>query len=281
MAHWLDSQVRLNLRVVDSWNARGLDHFSVSKSGTLGVASFPYLSVILPGARRVSRILESNANKYFSSTFVNIENKEYLAMAYSSSIRLWDFENGTTQTIYPLVEAGDKKLCVIDNRTMACATFDVSPDGFHRIYIINIISAATWSLGSVIYVEGSGPIRDLCSVKDSDGCPLLILCRPEYKMVQAMELVGGRIRWDSDKEQMGEKCFPYSVSVDTENMVFVADSWQHKVHLLFADDGLLYMSINLRLHEIINPTIVRVQDQSIYVGHWDRQNRTQISKLCY
>ena len=114
MAHWLDSQVRLtqgrdgddscddehDLKVVETWNIRGLDHFSVSKSGTLGVASFPYLSVIPPGKTEVSHILESNAGKYFSSTFVSIENKEYLAMAYSSSIRLWDIENDTTKTVY-------------------------------------------------------------------------------------------------------------------------------------------------------------------------------------
>ena len=291
MAHWLDSQVRLtqgrdvgdnceddhDLKVVETWNIRGLDHFSVSKSGALGIASFPYLSVIPPGKIEVSHILESNAEKYFSSTFVSIENKEYLAMAYSSSIRLWDIEDDTTKTVYTL-EAGDKKLCVIDERTMVCATFDSLPDGLHSIYIINI-NAAVWSLGNTILVEGGSPIRDLCFIKASDGSPLLVLCRPESQMVHAVELVGGRPRWENGKEQMGEKWYPYSVSVDTENMVFVTDSWQHKIHLLSADDGVIYMSINLRLHGITKPTVVRVLDQNIYVGHWDRQDRTQISKL--
>ena len=290
--HWLDSQVQLNggrdggdnceddhnLKVVETWNIRGLDHFSVSKSGALGIASFPYLSVIPSGKIEVSHILESNAEKYFSSTFVSIEDKEYLAMAYSSSIRLWDIENDTTKTVYTL-EACDKKLCVIDDRTMACATFDFLQDGLHRIYIINI-NAAVWSLGSTILVEGGSPIRDLCFNKASDGSPLLVLCRPESQMVHAVELVGGRRRWENGKEQMGEKWYPYSVSVDTKNNVFVADSSQHKIHVLSADDGLLYMSINLRPHGITKPTIVRVLDENIYVGYWDRQDRTQISKIC-
>ena len=290
----MDSQVRLNggrdgddngddehdLQIVKTWNARGLDHFSVSKSGALGIAcisSFPYLSVIPPGKTEVSHILESNAEKYSSSTFVNIENKEYLAMAYSSSIRLWDFENDTIKTVYPL-EADGKKLCVIDDRTMACATFDFLQDGLHRIYIINI-NAAVWSLGNTILVEGGSAIRDLCFIKASDGSSLLVLCRPERQMVQAMELVGGRIRWGSGKEQMGEKWYPYSVSVDTDNMVFVADSWQHNMHLLSADDGVVYMSINLRLYGIVKPSNVRVLDQNIYVGYRDKKDRTQISKL--
>ena len=294
MAHWLDSLVRLNaghdvddndddeqdLKVVGTWDISDVDHFSVSKSGALGIASFQNLKVIPPGNTDVSQVSESTAEKFFSSTFVSFENKEYLAMAYSSTICLWDFENGATKTVYAL-EADDKKafkkLCVIDDITMACVTFDFL-DGSHRIDIINI-STAIWRHGSIIFVEGSGPIRDLCSVKDSDGCPLLILCRPECKMVQAMELVGGRTRWESDKGQMGEKCLPYSVSVDEENMVFVADSSQHKIHLLSADDGVIYMSINLRLHGITKPSNVRVLDQNIYVGYRDRQDRTKISKL--
>ena len=293
-AHWLDSQVQPHeglddddndcndhdLKIVDTWNISEVDHFSVSKSGTLGVACFPYLRVILPGTTKVSQVLESNLEKSFFSTFVNIANKEHLAVAYSSNIRLWDFKRDEIKNVYEhdtVEKNAFTKICVIDDRTVAFATLDYSQDISHRIYILNI-NATIWSLGSVLMVQGRSIIRDLCCIKALDGSPLLALCRPEDQLVQAVELVGGRTRWESGKELMGEKCLPYGVSVDKQNMVFVADSSQHKIHLLSADDGLIYMSINVRRYGINRPVNVRVLGQYIYVGHWQKDT-TQINKF--
>ena len=82
----------------------------------------------------------------------------------------------------------------------------------------------------------------------------------------AVEMVGGKTRWDAGKEQMGEKFKPWSICADQNDCAYVADFGQHKIHLLSTSDGTLIKELDVGSHYgFINIFCVRFQDQHLYV----------------
>ena len=85
-----------------------------------------------------------------------------------------------------------------------------------------------------------------------------------------------------DKEKLGEECHPVSVCTDRENNVYIADYYQHKLHVLSAEDGTVLSRINLDPYGIVFPVCVRISNDFIYyVSHANINDteKCQIRKL--
>ena len=137
-----------------------------------------------------------------------------------------------------------------------------------------------WSLSSMLMVRGVLGIADMCYMKTTDGTACLLLSCLLDNDIQAVEIVGGRIRWKVGKEQMGKKCFPGSICTDENNAVYLPDFFHHRMHILSGEDGSVIRSINLKPYGVIHPSCVRVHDQSIYISHLDEsQKKYEISKF--
>ena len=120
----------------------------------------------------------------------------------------------------------------------------------------------------------------MCYIKTLDGTSCLILCCPYDECVQAVEMIGGQVRWQTGVEQMGAKCYPWSICTDGDNIVYVADPLQRKLHLLAIEDGAAIRCISLRQLGVEFPLYVRAHDGYIYIGHEDRnRKKLQISKF--
>ena len=194
----------------------------MSESGTMiGIAcSFvnPALSVMFPGTKKSEKICSSQ--KYFQSAiFVNIAGKEKLvANCYTDlTVRIWDLETGTSKIVmYPVARMN---LCVIDDTTIACGEVKPSADGGPTVLYIFNIDDDQWSCGSTVHIKDVQEIHDMCFLKTSDGTPCLLLCCPDERCVQAVEMVGGKPRWKTDVDQMGSGCFPWNICTDISNRV--------------------------------------------------------------
>ena len=115
-------------------------------------------------------------------------------------------------------------------------------------------------------------------MKTADGTPCLLLCSPDDRNVQAVEIVGGRIRWKVGEQQIGY--LPWSICIDENNTVYVADTYRCRIHILSGEDGSTIRSINLRPYDVWYPGCVRVYDQNIYIGYVDNSRKKyQISKF--
>ena len=146
-------------------------------------------------------------------------------------------------------------LCVIDDRTVGCG--EVYPaDGYNRIYVLNT-ETEDWSLGNTVLVKGLKYIWDMCYMKTSDGTSCLVISCPGSPSVQAVEIIGGRIRWKTGVDLMGVDCFPWSVCTDRDNTVYMTDPVNEKLYLLSAEDGAVIRSVSLRPYGIISPVCVR------------------------
>ena len=106
----------------------------------------------------------------------------------------------------------------------------------------------------------------------------MLLACPNDGNVQAVEIVGGRIRWKVGKQQIGEGFYPLSICTDENNTVYVADSAKCRVHILSGEDGSVIRSINLKPYGIY-PSCVRVYEEHIYIGHKYESNKYQIKKF--
>ena len=130
-------------------------HFTVSKSGSIAIASQPSLSVVYPDQNRRPVILSADKS-YGCPVFLEESGREQLAATCSndSTIHLWDIEGRTSRTVYAL-KSGRRKLmnlCVIDGSTLGYGEVDAPGDGSCRVYILNT-GSNEWSLRSTIQLN--------------------------------------------------------------------------------------------------------------------------------
>ena len=116
-----------------------------------------------------------------------------------------------------------------------------------------------------------------------DGNASLLLCVPYYYRIMAIEMDGGKARWEVGKKHMGEKFNPWSICTDGTNdnhIIYVADHNQNLIHLLLPEDGSAIISIDLHRHGILHPFTVRDHDEYLYVEHYKSSgDRNLITKL--
>ena len=249
--------------------------FSLSKlSGSVGIASTegkPTLSVMCPDTDKPHLIL-SKDSRYRSVIFMTISNQEYLAAASRNSIRLWNLDTNTSSVAYNLTERNDWHLCVIDERTVFCVPEQTSSEDSNKIHILNA-NTEKFTLSDTIQVKASQQITDMCHMRTTDGTPCLLLSFPWENLVQSMEMSGGEMRWQVDKQQMGETFLPWSICTD-EKTVFIINLFEYKLHLLSVEDGSSVTSISLCPFGIDVPCCICLKEEYLYVGHVNQKGDT-------
>ena len=253
--------------------------FALSQqSGSIGITSDgakPSSSVMYPGTDKPPLIL-SKDNQYRSALFITIADQEFLASASMDNIRLWNPVHNTSKVVYKSEEIG--RLCVIDERTVAwVAEFPSSNDLIH-IHILNT-DAEMWTLSSTLSVKATDSVSDISHVKTSDGTACFLLSFRLNGVIQFIEMVGGRVRWQVDNQQIDGSFRSWSICTDCST-VFVVDPVQNRLHLLSVEDGSVLRSINLRPLGIDYPGCVRLQGERLYIGHMnDKCDAYCISKF--
>ena len=244
-------------------------NFTVSAlSGSIGIASRlekPTLSVMYPGSEKGPLIL-SREDGYTSALFITISDQEYLAAAARDSIHMWNLEQNTHSVAYKLEESDNWYLCAIGEKTVACATDTPSSDGFHKIYILNA-DTEKFSLSGKIRLKAEGKITDMCHVKTTDGTACLLLSPSFNHVIQCVEMLGAKMRWQVDSQQVGESFLPWGICTDG-NTVFITDPL-HRLHLVSVEDGSVLAPIHLYPFGIRYPGYVRLQGDHLYIGHMD------------
>ena len=237
--------------------------FTVSElSGAIGIASVqdnPSLSIMYPGTDKSPLIL-SREDGYGSALFITISGQEYLAAASMDGIHLWNLAKSKSRVVYKFKEEGFTHMCRIDEKTVVCVAEQISPDDFIHTYILKT-DAEMWSLSSTHLMKVKN-VCDMLYVKTTDGTPCLLQVSSKGDLVQSVELVGGKVRWQLGKEQIGEYFLPWSICTD-DNIVFVANFALKHLHLLSVDDGSVLTSVNLRPFGIYILSAVYVQREII------------------
>ena len=256
-----------------------LSTFAVSKlSAFIGIASKTAkhsLAVIYPGTDKPPLIL-SEVDLHTSALFLTISGQDYLAAAARDGIHLWNLANNTSSVVFQFKEQKDWLLCAVDDRTVACVAQHSASDRLREIYILNTDSQK-FGLNAKICVNIDGEITDLSYVKMTDGTPCLLLNTP-WKGLQCVEMIGGKVRWQVDRQKMGESFYPWSISTDN-NTVFIANVHPPAVHLLSVEDGSAMTSMNLPPYGFRFPSCVRLQGDHLYVGHVNKEGTYCISKF--
>ena len=252
------------------------NNFTLSQlSGSIGTASTwdkPSLSLMHPCTDKPPLVL-SRDHKYGSAVFVTISGRDYLAAASKDHIHLWNLAENTSCVVYKFKEQNVWLMCLIDERTVACVVVGTSSDGFSHIYILKT-DTEMWTLSSTHLVKVDHSASDIAYVKTSDGTPCLVLSySSSTSLVQSVELVGGKIRWHVDQQQMSEKFYPRSICTDG-NTVFITDPGQYLLHLLSVDDGSVITSINLRPFGFSLSSCVRLHGEHLLVGHVNKKGDT-------
>ena len=180
---------------------------------------------------------------------------------------------------YTFKESAHWCLCAIDERTVACmAESTSSNEGFSQIRLLNTDSERFERTGT-LRIKADEVMTDTCNVKTTDGTPCLLLAFPLKKVVQCVEMVGAKVRWQVDTQQMGRPFYPWSICTD-DTMVVIADPFLSKLHVFSVEDGSAITSINLHPFGIINPSCVHLQGEHIFVGHVNQKKDTYcISKF--
>ena len=100
-----------------------------------------------------------------------------------------------------------------------------------------------------------------------DGTSCLFLCIPHNLKIMAVEMFGGKTRWEAGKEQMGDRFKSWSICTDDDISLFVSDVGQRRIHLVSAADGSIVKSFDLIRHGIRNIFTIRFHDQYLYLEH--------------
>ena len=289
------------LRFVETFDqttgdVQSMNSFAVSSDGSIGITSQPSLSenpdeeggewekspsvsVIYPGIGKPSVIL-SDDKEFWSSVFMRNEaNLLAATCSHDNSIHLWDVEKGTSSVVYKFQSDVEERkiLCLIDDKTVACRDVGRPVDGVHHV---EILSTATepWSLKTTVRINSVKDIYNMCYMQTVDGTACLLLCSPRDHMVQAVEVIGGHVRWDSGKQQQMKR--PLSVCTDAANTVYVADFVENKLFFLNSEDGSIFSYVNLAQYDFVRPFCVCVHDEHLYVGHLDeKEEKPRISKF--
>ena len=254
--------------------------FVSESSGLIGIASTeskPSLSVMFPGTDKFPLILSEDEG-YSSALFMSLSGQEHLAAASEGKIQLWNMVQNTQSVVCELANVSLWSLCAIDERTIACRGEEPSSDGSSKIYIMEADSEK-FTFSGTIQLKASDKITDICFVKISDGTACLLLSFHSGSLVQCVEMIGGKVRWKADQEQMGESFVPWSICTDGST-VFVVTAGESKLQLLSVEDELLLTSIYLRPYGIVYPTSVRLQGLHLFLGHLNEKQDTYcISKF--
>ena len=277
------------MSLVKSWDLEHIQYiynFAISESEIIAIASQPSLSVIYPMTDKPPFILSADKSYACVIFFRVSDQREKLAATCTndSSIHVRDSPDSRDSRVVYRLKSGRRKLmnlCVIDDRTVGYGEVDAPGDGFCKVYILNTDSEREWILRTTINLAtGVKSIYDMCYVKTLDGTSCLVLCCPYDGYVQAVEMIGGNIKWKTREEQLGAKFYPWSVCTDGSNSLCVADPLQGKLHFLSIEDGTAIRSLSLKHCGIGFPLYVRAQNEFIYVGHEDRKRKQlHISKL--
>ena len=251
--------------------------FAVSESGAIAISSIekPSLSVIYPGTDDQPLPLSGDYSSYRCVEFITISGVEYLVASCNndSSLHLVDLEKMTHKVVYQL--DSDKKpvamnICAIDDKTVACATLDHSSDGIYNCYVLSV-TPDKWLLSGILKLRPNvEDVYDMSYMKTSDGTTCLLLCCPIDGLVQAVEVIGGRTRWRCGEQQLGEGARPWGVCADVDthdDVVYVTDRFQNKLHVLAGDDGAVIRSISLYQYGIVVPFSVRIHHENLYISH--------------
>ena len=170
----------------------------------------------------------------------------------------------------------------INDNTIGYGETSPSLGGSRKVFILKP-RIRDWALTETLEVCTPNNIWDVCYAKMEDGTPCLLLCVPYGHRIMAVEMVGGKARWQVGKQQMGEKFNPWSICIDGANdnrTIYVADHDQNLVHLILAEDGSAITSIDLRHYGIAHPFTVSVHDEYLYVEHYkNSSDKNIISKL--
>ena len=300
---WLSKQEELStsdknhevLKLQETWH---LDHieisgnifagtrFSVSESGVIGISceEQPFLSVIYPGTQKPPLILTALKPHRFA-TFIKSADREFLATLSpdDENLYLWDISKGTsTKKFNPKMHEGKftgyLQIFVIDDKTIGYA--EIPSNKRFRVFFINTENTqGQWPSSTLTLSTNVQFIPDMCYIKMSDGTPCLLLCSVSDHCVQAVELMGGKIRWQTGKLQMGEYCFPWSICTDEHNTVYVTDYLDHRMHILSGEDGSVIRSINLMPFGVGHAVCVRVHDKYLYVMYLGINDRYAMNKF--
>ena len=290
--HWLTRQhdpssgdLDQPLKLVATWDLIHVDveedrlhlmnSFSISESGAIGISCFekPSLSVVYPNKDKATGIL-SRSKVYSSATFVKILGKEYLASACDEDgcLYLWDIESKTSKKVFdPKLPRKQRykymNIFRINNNTVGYGEVYALSDGSRRVFILNTDKReATLSSNLRLFIPDV--IWDMCYMEVEGGIPCLLLCMPYSQYIMAVEMIGGKTRWEAGKEQMGERFEPWCICTDDDNTIYVADFKQQMIHLLSAVDGSVITSIDTRHYGIGNLVAIRIHDQHLYVEHY-------------
>ena len=266
--------------------------FTVSKlSESVGIASIvsitrkPLLFVMYQGTNKPPLIL-AEGGVHTSAIFITISDQEYLATVSEDQIHLWNPADKSSSVAYKFTEHGDWRLCVIDERTVACIATNPSSIGHNKVYILNTdsekfsLDSEKFSLSGTLHVKPGGTFVDICHIKATDGTPCLILSLPysNLYLIKCVEMVGGRVRWQVDTQQIGRSFVPFSICTDGST-VFVANASQDVLYLLSVEDGSVIMSINLSPFGCRFPSCVRLQGDHLFVGHMNTEGTYYVSKF--
>ena len=291
VGHWLSHQHYVTSgddvqpwKLIATWN---VDHvklgsgfyaanrFSVSESGGVAFScdEKPSLSVMYPDTDKPPIVLSTDTI-YHSATFVKISGKEYLATACNKDgcLYLWDTESKTSKKVFDPELPWDQvyrymNICKLRDNTIGYAEAYASPDGSRRVFILKTDKEKV-TLSATLWLFTPDNIWDMCYTEVDGGTPCLLLCVPYAHRIMAVEMIGGKTRWEAGKGQMGEKFFPLSTCTDDDNTVYVTDYSQNMIHLLSAEDGSVVTSIILSHYRIAHLFVVRCHDQCLYVKHY-------------
>ena len=251
------------------------NRFSISNSGAIGISCFekPSLSVMYPDTDKATVIL-SYSNQYYDATFVKAFGKEYLAAACDVDycLYLWDIESKTPKKVFdPKMHSKQfykvMSIFKINDNTMGYGEELASPDGIRRVFVLKT-DTEELTLSSTLRLFAPKSIWDICYAEVDGGTPCLLLCIPHNNRIMAVEMVGGKTRWEAGKQQMGEKFLPCSICTDDDNTVYVTDFKQNSIHLLSAEEGSVIRFIDARHYGIGNLVAVRFYDQQLYIEHY-------------
>ena len=255
-----------------------VERFAVSESGAMGIpcSESPSISIRYPGSDK-SPVVLSKEKPYHSAAFVKISNREYLAAACSEDgcLYLWDIESKMSKKVFDPELSHDRhckymNVFNISDNTIGYGETRASSGGSRRVFILKT-SIEDWTLIKTLKVHTLNNIWDICCAKIIDGTACLLLCIPYGHRITALEMIGGKTRWEVGKEQMGEKFNPWSICTDgtsDKQTVYVADHDQNLIHLLSAEDGSAITSIDLRHYGIAHPFTVKVDEEYLYVEHY-------------
>ena len=261
--------------------------FSVSeKSGSVGIAVLkakPSLSAIFSGTDKPVHILSID-EVYVSTSFLTISDEEFLATTSTDRIQIWGLTKNTSREACRFEESGLWHLCAIDERTVACVAELPTSDGFSKVYILNT-ETEKFHLSSTLRVKTGHEISDIYFVKTPDGTACLLVSFPTNSRIQLVEMVGGKVRWQVDKNQMGGSSGmrtsfrPWSICTDGDT-VFVVDLIMNSLRRLSVEDGSILTSISLYPFGIKLPSCVRLQGNYLHIGHMNKKGDTYyISKF--